>query len=391
MDRNSLRHDGLFLILSSQTRLLPELSRRSYTELSLQPEILADWTRALVQKKKWRDIQNLLKHYGHVFSRKRSLWIAYLDALEKTGRRQSYFKELIRYLHKFPSDYDTQDRLIAFLIGSDPEHFRWANAAYWRKAHEGLPRHTGSGRFIYWLSRYFEHTKNRIGQKRLDEYFYSQAPGSFYAGAFWDRFAKDPAMRHRSFVRDWFSVHDRKGYLHWLSLHGGQTPAIRFLARRRPIPYLDDKALRAERELRSSKYQVSESLLWLYRFGYFRLGNETLSALYPDASAKERYGRLSWIGRRSENLNYSVYYTRAYIRELGISEDPFSMPTWLLKTLYPRPYLPIVRRYSRQYGIELEAVYALMRQESLFREDAVSRSGARGLMQIMPRTGRWLA
>jgi len=36
-------------------------------------------------------------------------------------------------------------------------------------------------------------------------------------------------------------------------------------------------------------------------------------------------------------------------------------------------------------------VYALMRQESFFKETATSRSNAKGLMQIMPATGKELA
>lgn len=45
----------------------------------------------------------------------------------------------------------------------------------------------------------------------------------------------------------------------------------------------------------------------------------------------------------------------------------------------------------RDYGMHEDMIYGLMRQESMFREVAESRSGALGLMQIMPKTGAWLA
>ena len=67
------------------------------------------------------------------------------------------------------------------------------------------------------------------------------------------------------------------------------------------------------------------------------------------------------------------------------------MPTNLAKLLYPRPHKKLTIRYAKQYGMEGSMVYALMHQESLFRENAVSSSGAQGLMQIMPKTGKWLA
>ena len=42
-------------------------------------------------------------------------------------------------------------------------------------------------------------------------------------------------------------------------------------------------------------------------------------------------------------------------------------------------------------GLELPLIFAVIRQESAFRERAISRAGARGLMQIMPRTARRVA
>jgi soluble lytic murein transglycosylase len=49
---------------------------------------------------------------------------------------------------------------------------------------------------------------------------------------------------------------------------------------------------------------------------------------------------------------------------------------------YPKPF---------EYITKEDLVYAIMRQESFFNTYAVSRAGARGLMQIMPRTGRWIS
>jgi len=49
---------------------------------------------------------------------------------------------------------------------------------------------------------------------------------------------------------------------------------------------------------------------------------------------------------------------------------------------FPRPF---------QYITNEDIVYAIMRQESLFYPYAVSRSNAIGLMQIMPKTGKWIA
>jgi soluble lytic murein transglycosylase len=54
--------------------------------------------------------------------------------------------------------------------------------------------------------------------------------------------------------------------------------------------------------------------------------------------------------------------------------------------LYPRPFGPAVEQAARNHGVAPNLLLALMRQESLFRSDAASGSGALGLMQLRPET-----
>lgn len=56
--------------------------------------------------------------------------------------------------------------------------------------------------------------------------------------------------------------------------------------------------------------------------------------------------------------------------------------------LYPRPYDGPVAAAARLTGLEPELIYGVIRQESLFRPDAVSSADARGLMQLLPETAR---
>jgi soluble lytic murein transglycosylase len=59
--------------------------------------------------------------------------------------------------------------------------------------------------------------------------------------------------------------------------------------------------------------------------------------------------------------------------------------------LYPFPHREAVIRASKDFGIDPALIYAVMKQESLFNERAVSRSFAMGLMQLLERTARWKA
>jgi len=58
---------------------------------------------------------------------------------------------------------------------------------------------------------------------------------------------------------------------------------------------------------------------------------------------------------------------------------------------YPRPYAPLVARASTRTDVPADWLLAVMRQESLFRADAVSRANALGLMQMLPTTASAVA
>jgi soluble lytic murein transglycosylase len=62
-----------------------------------------------------------------------------------------------------------------------------------------------------------------------------------------------------------------------------------------------------------------------------------------------------------------------------------------LRIRFPLPYRGRVLTGADRQAIDPAWVYAIMRQESLFRPDVKSPAGALGLMQIMPATGRKIA
>lgn len=56
--------------------------------------------------------------------------------------------------------------------------------------------------------------------------------------------------------------------------------------------------------------------------------------------------------------------------------------------LYPRPFDSEVRAAAKLTNLPPELIYGVLRQESLYRHDAVSSAGARGLLQLLPETAR---
>lgn len=69
----------------------------------------------------------------------------------------------------------------------------------------------------------------------------------------------------------------------------------------------------------------------------------------------------------------------------------FFYPRQIEQTVYPLAYRQEIDQYSKQYGLDPARVAAVIYCESSFRPEAVSSAGARGLMQIMPDTGEWIA
>ena len=56
--------------------------------------------------------------------------------------------------------------------------------------------------------------------------------------------------------------------------------------------------------------------------------------------------------------------------------------------LYPRPYDKEVNTGAKLAKLQPELIYGVLRQESLYRANAVSSAGARGLLQLLPETAR---
>jgi soluble lytic murein transglycosylase len=61
------------------------------------------------------------------------------------------------------------------------------------------------------------------------------------------------------------------------------------------------------------------------------------------------------------------------------------------RALYPAPLADVIVRESRKHGIDPALFAALARQESWFNPKATSGAGARGIAQVMPRTGQAIA
>ncbi len=382
--------DAFFFLRTFQARHLPALADRLYTHLSHNPDVLFGWLAQLGYDSNDAVAALLFKKFEHTRRAHRSIWRLHINHLERTGQGRARFREIVDYLAVHHADYQMYDELIERLIGRNHAVRAWAPEADWKHAIATIPPRTTRGRLVFWYHEYLRSRGQKQAGDQVRDEFYAMAPGSYYAHVFWDQ--RHAAGEDRDFEQAWSRVRNRADYLRWVGRYGGNDDALRFLAGRNKARFLDPEAVRFWDTLRNARLDVAPVVYDLYRLGESALAQEFFEdAFRGRLSEVELLARQADIGIRTGILYLSVYHTRQLLRARHIPEDPFSLPEGLLKTLYPRPYFDTAKRRAEQYGIDPHIVYAVMRQESMFRESAVSRSNARGLMQVMPSTGRWLA
>lgn len=81
----------------------------------------------------------------------------------------------------------------------------------------------------------------------------------------------------------------------------------------------------------------------------------------------------------------------SYLLDLARGPDPARAPLSLWRSAWPTAYAEEVAAATAQRRVPPQLLWAVVREESGYRPRVVSISGARGLAQIMPATGRQLA
>lgn len=91
---------------------------------------------------------------------------------------------------------------------------------------------------------------------------------------------------------------------------------------------------------------------------------------------------------RLSQFDRAVWLARRYLRPryLGAGRRAPVQDFWEL--LYPRGFWDIIQVHAARQAVDPYLVLALIREESAFAAQAVSRAGAVGLMQLLPETAR---
>ncbi len=107
-----------------------------------------------------------------------------------------------------------------------------------------------------------------------------------------------------------------------------------------------------------------------------------LDVLLKEATSAERIAVGQWL------LENKLYH-RAVRLGMGMFSEIPSLSVYQLA--YPLAYKDLVLAASNEFEVDPFLIWAVMREESHFRPDALSWADARGLMQVIPSTGEWIA
>lgn len=175
--------------------------------------------------------------------------------------------------------------------------------------------------------------------------------------------------------------HDPAKVSHWLEVAADQPDTFYGLLARRildlPMPFRWEKNARDEAALQTALATP---------------GGQRARALIDAGRADDAERTLESLARsRDTELVHGVMIMA---ESAGMADLAFRLERKLAQSdiEYPPAAYPIPHwRPEGGYNTDRALIFALMRQESKFRADAVSQAGARGVMQLMPSTARFVA
>ena len=117
----------------------------------------------------------------------------------------------------------------------------------------------------------------------------------------------------------------------------------------------------------------------------------------PDEEAANKDETSTWVTAETARLyedagRYDMAIEtlkRAVPNYFALDLPSLPRPYW--EALFPKPYWPDLRRFASANALDPYFVASLIRQESAFNPNAVSRANAVGLMQLLPKTGKLVA
>lgn len=274
---------------------------------------------------------------------------------EEEGKREKA-RETYEKLLKTPSPRDIRLKALwrlgwnAFLSARYPEAY-----AAWQRGAARASRGSEGDRFAYWQARTAEkmgaHGEALLLLRKLQR--------------------KSPASYYGQLARGWLE-REGKSWERW------PRPG-----RRRELLPPAPRRWRENLQVRNAQ-------------AFLRIGFQSQAQGELDALARELPDSLQshyWMADLYAQGGFfpqSFYNLNRFLHDLPRKKRE-ELPADFWKRLYPVKYRNLVDQQARLHGLPAPLLFAVMRQESAFNPQALSRAGARGLLQLLPSTARKLS
>lgn len=129
----------------------------------------------------------------------------------------------------------------------------------------------------------------------------------------------------------------------------------------------------------------------LEAIGLAELAVKEINRAIEDAPASPKLNlRLAeHYSRRGDPFQATLILRRGYPDIYSYKDEDLPREAW--EIFFPMVEWQTIKQEAKRYSLDPYTAAGLIRQESVFNPNAVSRVGARGLMQLMPETGRLVA
>ena len=143
----------------------------------------------------------------------------------------------------------------------------------------------------------------------------------------------------------------------------------------------------------TSTIAIERPITRAIELGYVGLANDAIAEWNEARALAAGDGAaLLAIARRAAEADMPYIAIKAAEDVVALAPaDALPVPVAVRRLQFPTPYPELVTERAREYNLDPRAVYALLRQESLFNPQATSWVGARGLAQVMPETAAGIA
>ena len=325
------------------------------------------------------------------------------DALKRVvlyteERKLPGFQDLLReYMTRFPGDENSD--LFSWLLARSYIRARdFSSALPVITAHlAGMPDGKYSDHMRFWLYKISTMKGERDTALSALRDMTVKNPDSSYTWILLDLLSRDPVAadageKLRSCDRD-----ECRQMYHALLTLGEKDLAKRDVRIRNVNPgntraYNDFESRIAGPSLSSDSASALRRLKKYFEIGNIDAVNREVSALPDDDDTTlDTHTALAHFAGRYGNHYLSAYSTVQLLNALKIDTNLFLMHRDTIRRLYPEAFPKCVKKYSEKYTISRATLYAVIRSESFYNNEALSPAGAVGLMQLMPATARAIA